>query len=198
MKECRSVDGQTSGHRLAKDRGKKRRRNNQERTTNPFGLARKHEEPADETRTDADVDGRKPMTTNRFLWSALGLYTASLVFFLIFAAVQTLPRDTTSYALAAPTSSVKEHIIYLRHRRLGPDNNRDDQDDSKHATSYAQRHHTFSKNTKYSSGTQHYYYGNGYGFEQETETTKNEVRRRYIAPRTNLSDVWLCLLTTLG
>ena len=216
MRVCSSGDGQVLRH--AEDLlGKKQRRRNQHDGANSdrlleAELERKHQDRADAT-NDAHVDGRKHLPARkhaakvRFLWSAFGLYTVALSFFLVLALVQhhwpTTTNSSSVLLLAVPANKEQPHLYYhrhnnLRHRRMGPGRDQDGREDNnKHATSYAQRHHTFSHNSKYSSGTHHYYYGNGYGFEQE-ESTKSEVHRRYIVSKTNLSDVWLCLLTTLG
>jgi len=132
---------------------------------------------------------------NRFLWSATGLYLVSLIFFTVHAAVERSMIFEANHhdSVENLTLPLEQQPLYrhsnLRHRRLNQERERED-DHPEHATSYAQRHYT-------SGGNRHYYYGNGYGFMEQQEGA-DDVHRRYNAPKTNLSDVWLCLLTTLG
>lgn len=133
---------------------------------------------------------------NRLLWSATGIFLVSLIFLTVHAAVESSAIFETRLSVESLTMVEQPSYRHsnLRHRRLNQEREQGD-DRHKHATSYAQRHHTY-KGQKYTSGNPHYYYGNGYGFMEQQET--DEVHRRYSAPKTNLSDVWLCLSITLG
>ena len=123
--------------------------------------------------------------------SVVGLCFISAVFFSIIIGVTSSrsllwrddPPDQAHYdgTRAQPPPPRSNYYLRRNHRRLSQER--------EHATSYAQRHNS------YNSG-HHYYSGSGYSFMDEQ--AEEEVHRRYSSTKTTLTDVWLCLLTTLG
>jgi len=184
---CSNNESQSSGTLQKTQRGRRRRRkdvfgalwNEMERTTNSEAVVVAAKDAVHDKPSSGSSRNNNP--SKRFLWTATGLYLIAVLFVSIHAVGNTLANRNNNHADAPAVS------FNLRHRRLNQEREHDE-----HFSSYAQRH--YNGRNHYSSTSTHYYSGNGYGFMED----EDDIHRRYRTTQTNLSDVWLCLLTTLG